>query len=64
MKGYLVPLSLGIAAIVLVVGAFGTGTGDNPPAEDADDGVMLGEVDLAEQAEITKVPCTPPTLTA
>lgn len=52
MKGYLVPLSLGIAAIVLVVGAFGTGTGDNTPSEGADDGVILGEVDLAEQAEI------------
>ncbi|MBP5786423.1 MAG: hypothetical protein J6Y19_01190 [Kiritimatiellae bacterium] len=52
MKEFVVPLSLGIATLVLVVGAFGTGTGDNPPAEDADDGVMLGEVDLAEQAEI------------
>ena len=52
MKEFVVPLSLGIAALVLVVGAFGTGTGDNPPAEDADDGVLLGEVDLAEQAEI------------
>ncbi len=52
MKGHFFPLSLGIAAIVLVVGAFGTGTGDNTPAGDADDGVILGEVDLAEQAEI------------
>jgi hypothetical protein len=49
---HFLPLSLGIAGIALVVGAFGTGTGDTTPAEDADDGVVLGELDLAEQAEI------------
>ncbi len=52
MNRHFLPLSLGIAGIVLVLAAFGADNGDTAPADDADDGVVLGEVDLAEQAEI------------
>ena len=52
MNRHFLPLSLGIAGIALVLAAFGTDNGDTAPADDADDGVVLGEVDLAEQAEI------------
>lgn len=52
MNRHFLPLSLGIAGIALVPAAFGTDNGDTAPADDADDGIVLGEVDLAEQAEI------------
>ena len=52
MNRHFLPLSLGIAGIALVLAAFGTGNGDTAPADDADEGVVLGETDLAEQTEI------------
>ena len=54
MNRHFLPLSLGIAGIVLVLAAFGADNGDTVPADDADDGVVLGELDLAEQAEICR----------
>ena len=52
MKKHLLPLILGLAGIFAIATAFGTG--DEPLDEPEDDGVVLGEEDLAERGEILR----------
>lgn len=54
MKKRFLPLGLGIALIAGVVAAFATGDADNEAPEETADTVVLGEVDLAERAEILR----------
>ena len=54
MKRRLLPLGLGIAPLAGVVAAFATGDADNEASEETADTVVLGEVDLAERAEILR----------
>lgn len=54
MKRRLLPLGLGIALLAGVVAAFATGDADNEASEETVDTVVLGEVDLAERAEILR----------
>ena len=52
MKKHLLPLILGLAGVFAIATAFGTG--DEPLDEPEDDGVVLGEEDLAERGEILR----------
>ncbi len=52
MKKHLLPLILGLAGVFAIATAFGTG--DEPLEEPEDDGVVLGEEDLAERGEILR----------
>lgn len=54
MKKRFLPLGLGIALIAGVVAAFATGDAGNEAPEETADTVVLGEVDLAERAEILR----------
>ena len=51
-KKHLLPLILGLAGVFAIATAFGTG--DEPQDEPEDDGVVLGEEDLAERGEILR----------
>ena len=52
MKKHFLPLILGLAGVFAIATAFGTG--DEPLDEPEDDGVVLGEEDLAERGEILR----------
>ena len=52
MKKHLLPLIWGLAGVFAIATAFGTG--DEPLEEPEDDGVVLGEEDLAERGEILR----------
>ena len=54
MKKLFLALGLGIAVIAGVAAAFATGDADNEVPEETADAVVLGEVDLAERAEILR----------
>ena len=54
MKKYILPFLLMVAAIAGVMTAFGTDAEDSSQADDTTDIVFLGELDLAERAEILR----------
>ena len=55
MKRHVWAVCLGVAAVLAGAAALATGTGDSePPAEEPDDAVVLGEEDLADRAEILR----------
>ena len=54
MKKRFLPFLLGLAGIVSVVCAFATGENEDAEPNDVDDLVILGEIDLAERAEILR----------
>ena len=54
MKKYILPFLLMVAAIAGVMAAFGTDAEDSSQADDTTDIVFLGELDLAERAEILR----------
>ena len=54
MKRHFLLFGFVMTAIVGVVAAFGTDTGDNVSEDDTDDALILGEIDLAERAEFLR----------
>lgn len=55
MKKRFLPFLIGLAGIAGVLGAFATGeSGDAEPNDSDDDVVVLGEIDMAERAEILR----------
>lgn len=55
MKGHVLAFCFGVAAVLAGAVALATGTGEaEPPAEEPDYAVVLGEEDLADRAEILR----------